>query len=95
MIKICLPSIIPPPPPQFTHSQDVYFAITKRFSIVQLCAVLSQTVTSSSIETTNAHAHSVAAICAVCRRAREFRKPWITSTCISLKHYVRPPLLAR
>ena len=37
---------------RFTQSQDVYFAITKRFSIVQLCAVLSQTVNSSSIETT-------------------------------------------
>ena len=36
--------------------------------------------------------HSIAAICAVCRRARDIRKPWIISTCISLKHYVRTPL---
>ena len=43
----------------------------------------------------HAHAHSVEAICAVCRRARDIRKPWIISTCISLKHYVRTPLLAR
>ena len=31
----------------------------------------------------------------VCHRARDIRKPWIISTCISLKHYVRPPLLAK
>ena len=78
------------------HSQGVYFAIIRRgsqlSSSAQSLVKLSPAV---QLKQLNAHAHSVAAICAVCHRARDIRKPWIISTCISLKHYVRTPLLAR
>ena len=61
---------------RFTHSKDVYFAITKRFSIVQLCAVHKSNCHHSpavQLKQLNAHAHLVAAIRAVCRRARDIQ----------------------
>ena len=85
---------------RFTHSQDDYFAITKRFSIVQLCAVLVKLPPAVQLKQLNAHARSVCNCSRslsqrLSKDAKGIRKLLIISTCICLKHYVRPPLLAR